>query len=132
MPMLDVSDVLLDPMFAEALTIERRTDDVGSNGRVTSISQIITPQPFGVVVPVDTAIGGNALERTPDEQHRGAALEVYTTFRLRGPSPDGQPDIIIYDGSQYIVTIINTFARFGAGFIKAECSSMNSIDDPPT
>jgi hypothetical protein len=132
MPLLDVSSLLLDPDFAQPLTIERRTEVVGSNGRATITSQIVLPAPYGVILPVDTAIGGNALERGPDEQHRGAALEVITRFRLQGPSPSFQPDVIVYEGNRYVITIVNTLTKYGAGFIRAECSSMDSVDNPPT
>lgn len=132
MPTLDVSDIILDPMFAERLTIERRPETVGNNGRTTQLPQVITPKPIGVVLPIDTAIGGNALERTPDEQHRGAQLEVHTKFRLRGPSPNYQPDVLVYEGNRYVVTIVNNYSKYGAGFIKAEVTSMDAIDNPPT
>jgi hypothetical protein len=132
MPFLDVSSLLLDPDFAQRLTIERRTDQVGANGRTVQTPQIITPKPIGVVLPVDTAIGGNALERNPDEQHRGAALEIITKFRLQGPAPGFQPDVLVYEGNRYIITIVNTLSKYGAGFIRAECSSMDSVDNPPS
>lgn len=131
MPDLDVSELLSDPDFAEFLTVERRTEMVGANGRARKVPTIITPKPVGVVLPVDTAIGGNAMERNPDEQHRGAALEIHTRFRLRGPAPGGEPDVIIRDGNRFVVTIVNDYSRFGRGFMKIECSSMESIDEEP-
>lgn len=132
MPLIDVSDLLLDPDFAQALTIQRRVEVVGTNGRTTITPTTISPAPFGVILPVDTAIGGNALERGSDQQHRGAALEVITKFRLQGPAPGFQPDVIVYDGNSYVVTIVNTLTRYGAGFMRAECSSMDSVDNTPT
>lgn len=132
---LDVTDLFLDPDFAMTVTVQRRLETVGGGGRsaltVTTFDDVVA-----YVVPVDTRIGGNALERGTDEQHRGAALQIITTFRLRGPSQDGadayQPDVVIYNGDPYIVDVVNDFSKWGAGFIRAELSSMDSVDAPPT
>lgn len=131
MPLLDVSELLLDPDFCQPLTIERRTENTGTDGRNHAGLQIITPKPYGVILPVDTAIGGNAMEREPDMEYRGSAIEVITRFRIQGPAPGAHPDVIIHDGSRFVVTIVNSLAQYGAGFIRVEASSMNSVDDPP-
>lgn len=131
-PNLDVSELLFDPDFAEVLTIQRRTDDVRPNGRTLVRNTTIFPAPFGVVLPKDTAIGGNEIERAPDGQYRGAALTVHTAFRLRCLSPNNQPDVLIWDGDPYVCTLVNNYSHFGAGFVEAEFTSMSAVDQPPT
>lgn len=134
MPNLDVSDLLLDPDFAEELTIFRRAMTVGSNGRSTLASVEVEPKPWGVVLPVDTAVGGNSMTRSSDAQYRGSAWVIYTQHRLQGPSddPDRYPDVVMIEGDPYVVTIVNAYSKFGAGFMKAEVSSMAAIDNAPT
>lgn len=136
MAAIDVSDLLEDPDFASALAILRRSELVGDNGRTVITETAILPAPMGVVMPKDSVIGGNAIERAPDMQYRGAALLCYTKFRLRGPSLDAngqewQPDVVVWNGNRYVVTLINDYAHFGQGYIQAELSSMDGVDEPP-
>lgn len=131
MPALDVSELLLDPDFAEPLTIQRRVDNVRPNGRNAIAWNTVFPAPYGVVLPKDTALAGNELERAPDGQYRGAALTVHTKFRLRGPSPGYQPDVMVWEGDPYVCTLVNNYSHYGAGFVQAEFTSMPTIDHPP-
>ena len=128
---LDASEAMTEPLFLQRITIIRRTETIGTNGRAIETPYAITPRPWGVVLPVDTAIGGNALERTPDAQYRGAAFEIHSRFRIRGPSPGYEPDVFFYNGDYYVVTIVNDYSQYGRGFIKAEVSSTDPIDNPP-
>lgn len=131
MPTIDVSEVLSDPDFCEELIILRRTSVENIHGRAVITPTEISPRPLGIVITKDTAIGGNVIERTPEAQYRGAALDVYTTFRLRGPAPGYQPDVVMWNGDPYVVTLINDFSNFGRGYIHADCTSLTSIDQAP-
>lgn len=132
MPLLDVSEVLSDPLFTEPMNVYRRTETVGSNGRTVITRTRVRPVPTGVIMPKDSVIGGNAIQRNPDEQHRGSALLIYTQFRLRGPSPGFQPDVVVWNGDDYVVTLVNDYSHYGAGYIQVELSSMTSVDNPPS
>jgi hypothetical protein len=132
-PDLDVSDIILDPDFAETLTIKRRQANVGSNGRATQIVTTITPAPVGTVQTLDAG----DLERGSDQQVLPKRIQVITSFRLRGASQDAQgnefqPDLIIWQGDSYQVDSVEPWTAYGAGWVAAKCSSIDSLDQAPT
>lgn len=134
MPLLDVSELLFDPAFVETVTVLRR-EQVMVNGRATTTITTF-PDIVASVQPKDTAIGGNVIERAPDGQWRGSNLNIYTKFRLRGVSEDAtgtqyQPDIVIWNGDQFLVALTNDWSHYGAGFMHAELESMEAVDYAP-
>jgi galactose-6-phosphate isomerase len=130
MPRLDVTDVLLDPDFCETLTVLRRAEGVSSKGRVTTTETTITPAPVGVVI----AQSDQPIQRGPDQQNLPRLIEIHTPFRLRSASKDPisgavyQPDIIVWGGDRFVVNKTMDFSRYGRGFIQADCSSQDLID----
>jgi hypothetical protein len=133
MPLLDVSDIILDPDFCEFLTVYRREEVVDTKGRATVTPVLITPAPIGVVEPQDDL----PLQRGPDQQNLPQLLEVHSQFRLRSASNDPstgknyQPDVIVWNGDQFLVNRVMNWSKFGKGFIRAQCSSVDPIDDVP-
>lgn len=133
MPLLDVSDILLDPDVAETLTIQRRQANVGSNGRASQTVTTITPAPVGSVQPQDAG----DLERGSDQQKLPKKIEVITPFRLRSAGSDGQgneyqPDLIVWQGDSYQVDSVEPWTAYGAGWLVAKCSSVDSLDVAPS
>lgn len=126
MPDLDVSDIVLDPDFAELVTITRRAQAIGTTGRGT-----ITPEVFGGVVAVITAGPDRRLQRGEDYSDLPKSLTIHTTFRLRSQSPGFAPDFVTWNGNNYVVTKILDWSRFGAGFIAAEIESRDLVDEAP-
>jgi hypothetical protein len=132
MPDLDVSDVLLDPDFAEQLAIQRRTQTM-VKGRPSMTTATISPAPWGAVIPQNDV----PMQRGPNQQHLPRLLQVHTQFRLRGASKDPDtgadlpPDLIVWNGDTFIVNKVQDFSRFGAGFIQADCSSTDPTDNEP-
>lgn len=128
MPLLDVSDVITDPDFGERVTVQRRSAAAGSNGRPTvqtsssTISAVVIPQ------------SDLPLQRGPDQQSLPKLIQVHTTFRLRSASTDPQsgieyqPDLIVWKGDSFQVNRVYDFSSFGAGFVSADCSSIDSTD----
>lgn len=127
MPSLDVTDILLDPDFCEELVVQRRAETINGKGRAQKAVTVIDPAPFGVVLPQNDV----PMQRGPDQQNLPRLLQVHTPFRLRGPAPGFQPDIIIWNGDPFVVNKVHDFSRFGQGFIQADCSSMSTIDQAP-
>lgn len=120
MPLLDVSDILLDPDFADlALTVTRSAQTIGDNGRAV-VSQ--RAQRFGGVVTQDA---GTVFERFPDAARITGSIIIHTTFKLRVAGPDYDADIVTdADGQRYTVNAIKNYARYGAGFVVALCSPL--------
>lgn len=125
MPDLDLTDVLTDPDFADTFVVRRLVEAVGANGRAAK--RTFDSQAVGVVTPGSD----NSLAIGADEGHAGKTLTVITTFRIQGPAPGFLPDLIYWGGDFFKVTKVEDYSRYGAGFVQAEASSIDSVDQPP-
>ena len=125
MPLLDVTEILTDPLFAEKVTVERRAITMGDNGR-----QVFTTTTFNPIAVV-TSAATQDLERTAVGEWRGHQISVITKFRLRGPSPGFQPDVVVWNGDPHVVIQIDDYTHYGPGFVEAICESMSGTDQPP-
>ncbi|AHY06745.1 head-tail adaptor [Serratia plymuthica] len=122
MSLLDVTEVLLDPDFADPSLICRRqtqtTDD--DNFPVNTPQEI----PFTGVVTVDRSLEAR---RMAAGQNISGAILIVTQFRLtqgRKSATDGpnlDADLVVYDGGLYRVTFVDPYTRYGAGFVQAHC-----------
>lgn len=136
MPILDVSELLSDPMFVERITVIRREQVVNSKGR-TEIVPTVFENVIASMQPKDTAIGGNAISREADGSYRGANMNVYTKFRLRSVSKTEagdiqfQPDIIVWNGDHFLVALVNDWTHYGRGWMHAEIESIDPVDNAP-
>lgn len=125
MAQLDISDALLEPSFQDTLLIHRRTETVTGGGISELSTQVLLG--LGVVTPT----GDNSMTRE-DAYTKGArAIEIFTRFRLQGPAPGFQPDVIEWRGNQYVVKVLDDLTNFAQGFVKAECISMDLIEAQP-
>ncbi|MCX5516231.1 hypothetical protein C3941_19775 [Kaistia algarum] len=115
MPLLDVSDVLADPDFADTLVLTRSTQTTGSNGRATRTSVQSTIS--GVV----TSNSGDVLKRFPDLARVGGSILVHTTARLVASADNVEADVLTWRGRDYTVSALNDYSSFGAGFVVAGC-----------
>lgn len=136
MPLLDVSELLTDPLFVEEITVIRREQTIDAKGRVV-IDPVVFPDVLASVQPKDTAIGGNIISREDDGSYRGSNLNVYTTFRLRSVSKNEagdvqfQPDVIVWNGDHFLVALTNDYSHYGAGYMHAECEAIDMVDNAP-
>ncbi|MFG1399836.1 hypothetical protein [Roseixanthobacter pseudopolyaromaticivorans] len=118
MPLLDVSDVLSDPMFAQdagAIVLYRSTLTVGNDGRGTRTT---TSQAITGVVTSDT---GDILDRIAEGQRIKGSITVHTTFRLTDGDGSTDADEIQWNGRRYIVSAVNDYTTYGAGYVCATC-----------
>lgn len=125
MALLDFSDVLFDADLCDTITVKRRAETIGTNGR-----PVFTPQIIPNIVAVVTSAGKNDLERLPEDQRMGRNLCIVTNFKLRGPSPNYQPDTITWNGDDFIVKFLDPYPQFGSGFIQVIAGSVDVIDQP--
>jgi galactose-6-phosphate isomerase len=138
MPDIDVSDLCDDPDIAgDAFSVIRRQEVVGPNG-VSTLVLTILPQPGApAIVGSVTPTGDNSLVRAEAYTTQSNTIRVITRFRLRGPSKDGagqsfQPDIVLWKGSHFVVSMLNEWTSFGAGQVEAECTSIDFSPMAPT
>ncbi|HEJ7993745.1 TPA: head-tail adaptor [Serratia liquefaciens] len=122
MPLLDVTEVLLDPDFVDFSLVCRRqvqtTDD--DNFPINTPQEI----PFTGVVTVDRSLEAR---RMAAGQNINGAILIVTQFRLtqgRKSAADGpnlDADLVVYNGGLYRVTFVDPYTRYGAGFVQAHC-----------
>lgn len=130
-PMIDVTEVLLDPMVAgEGFQVIRRPEIVSQFGQ-GSVPAPVTLPAVGSIQPTSD----NSLVREEAYGMQVKTIRVVTTFRLRGVSRMGQqnyqPDIVVWNGGRFIVRTVEDFSSYGAGMIQADCISENFVDPPP-
>ena len=130
MPLIDMSDVLTDPMFLDSFTVNRRTQSVDNTGYGSTSAQAF-PGVNGVVYPSEE----NELRRYPDLSIQSKSLTVITQLALRGESETAgtefQPDIVVWNGDNFLVRKLEDYSNYAAGFILAICTSIDLVDQPP-
>jgi len=122
MPLLDVTQILNDADFASPFTVLRRLETVDSFGRSG-----VTETRMRAVGTI-TANSPSDLDRREDYQNMTRSITVVTRFPLRGETAGYQPDVILWQGSNYVVKHVDIYAHFGPGFFQVECSSMDKVD----
>lgn len=129
---IDVTDVLLDPMIAgEHFTVLRRLEVVDNSGVPTWTWETF-PEIIGSVTPTSD----QSLVREEAYQVQAKTISVTTQFKLRGaakniPGSKYQPDIVVWNDDYYMVRSIDDYSKYGAGFVQAECSSIDMVDQAP-
>lgn len=125
MPFTSVTRAISNPRFQSAFTVERRSETVGNDGFA-----VLTPTPIAAKGVICSASPSD-LERLPDEQHMGRSHSIVTRFRLQGPSPGKQADVVIYRGNRFLVVSVDDYTEWGSGWVQAIVTSMNHIDTAP-
>lgn len=129
---IDVTDILFDPDIAgDTFSVIRRMETISDQGRKT-ISNAQIDGVIGAIFPT----GDNSLVRKDDFENAVSTITVVTTFRLRGPSKDESgnkfdADVVLWNGINYIVSSLKPFTQYGPGFVEAECSSKDLLDQAP-
>lgn len=131
MPLLDVMTALTSPYIVDYFVVQRRQDFINSKGR--SVPIVVQ---FNAVSGVVRPAGKNMLERSEEKQIQPKSIQISTTFLLRSASLDPssgqayQPDLIIWNGDNYIVKELRDSANYAAGFTKALCESTDLLPTP--
>lgn len=116
MPLLDVSDILSDPDFADtSLYCHRNKQVTDDDGFSINIPEEIR---FYGVVTVDRSLEARRMEAG---QTIGGAILIVTSLRLTQGAEGHDADVVIYQGRRYRVTFVDPYTAYGAGFIQAHC-----------
>ena len=124
MPLLDVSEILLDPDFVTlGLICSRQVQMVNEDGLATNTPVIFT---FSGVV---TSISGEVLNRIAIGERISGKILICTRFRLMDGNSANSADIITInkcgcstaDSLSYTVVQVNNYSKYGAGFVEAVC-----------
>jgi len=116
MALLDVSEIVLDPDFADAIVCKRRSQTIGTNGRATNAAPVETTF-YGVVTEYD----GDILERMEIGDKIKGSITIHSKFPLIEGAPGQTADIIAFRGREYTVARVENYSHFGAGFTAARC-----------
>jgi hypothetical protein len=135
MPMLDVSDIVVDPDLADTFDVIQRPETVSSSTGRSSTSEILTQGVVGVVTMQDPA----DLMRRDDSDSQPRLIFVASAFRFRGVSKEGpqqyKGDIIIWPptgqqgSTRYTVLKVFPYSRYGTGITEVVAESMNATDE---
>jgi galactose-6-phosphate isomerase len=115
MPLLDVTDVILDPMFVDTATYTRRVQTIGLDG--LAVNDDTTASIYGVV----TSDRGDILHRLADGSRVTGSIIFHTITRLQSGGAGFDADILTWDGRQYTVVNVNSYSRYGRGFVACSC-----------
>jgi hypothetical protein len=126
MALLDVSELLSDPDFADDFTILRSVRTVDNTGRTVD-----TPgayYSYGCIQPAKEA----QLKQLPELERVGSFISVVTPFRLLALTSTTAPDQIIWRCGTYRVKVVRDWTNFGEGFVEAICELETlSMTGPP-
>ena len=124
MPDLDVSEICDDIDLGTTFTVVRRADAVSAvNGR-SVLAEELFEDVAGIVVFKDPAEN----TRKDDSQMTSRAITITTMFRLRAAGSGIQPDLIRWQGSDFVITKLRSHVMFGEGVVRAEAESFSATD----
>lgn len=132
MPLVDVTDILVDTDIAGQLfVVLRRQEVVNQYGESTVF--VSKANAIGSVQPK----GDQSLIREDSYDAQADSIVVVTTYRLQGVAKGAaktqyKPDIIFWQNNFYEVISPNNWSQFGAGMIEVEATSIHNIDGPPS
>lgn len=115
MGQIDVSDILLDPDFAEACALIHRVPSVNSFGE--NFLTETTVNTFGCVQPAS----GKAIQRLPE----ALRIENLQTFWIKAPivadATGAYTDVILWKGNRYNVKLVSDWTNWGEGWTEGLC-----------
>lgn len=127
---IDVSDLLDDPDFINSFVVTRRRQTVDGHGRTQTSG--VTTAAYGSVQPIRP----RTMEVMPDYVNVSGAIEIFTRYRLEGPSEGGSPDEVMWKNRRYRVAEVEDWGHAGSGFIHAVCELLqfvaNGVPPVPT
>lgn len=115
MALLDVSEVISDPLFTTTVTLVRTEEFVNDQGEATW--KDAETRDVSAVVTADT----KTIERLPDALRRAGTILVrflvkdFDAYQARGY------DAVVWRGRRFVVKDAADYSHFGAGFVRMVC-----------
>lgn len=129
MPFIDVNDAILDVDLADTFNVVRRSETINNNGFAT-----LTQQTFNNIIGVVYTKGDNELKRREDYDMTMKQIVVVTPFALQASAPGMKPDLINWPpgaAEYFVVHRLEDYSRYGRGWVRAYCTSIQYQDPPP-
>lgn len=108
--------------FTVVSQVERTDSDTGR-------STFVQTQAPGVGVV--TMASPSDLRRLPDSQTMERVISIVSTSPLQGPTPQRQPDIVIWRGDGYIVQDVQPYPQYGIGFYQVLACILGATNNLP-
>jgi hypothetical protein len=113
---IDVSDLLLDPDFVDAITVIHRTATVDQYG-VNQIVETAVPS-YGCVQPAS----GESVQRLADALQSSDISSFWVQGRIIADATSSYPDIIVWQGNRFQVQLVNDYMNYGRGYTQGICT----------
>ncbi len=113
MAQVDVSDLLCDPDFVDAVSLISRTPVVNGMGENT-ISEVCKAT-FGSVQPAS----GKVIQRLPEALRVANVSSFWIKGEIKSQNP--YPDIISFKGKRYQVQMVFDWTNWGQGWCEGTC-----------
>lgn len=126
MALLDVSEVIDDPMFLDTFTVIRRSLEVGDDGRAGSPNEFQFPDVVGSVQYEPDS----RTNKDESGQFSPRNLKVFTRFQLYKASASYAPDHIIWNGEVFEILDVQSYANYGQGFYVGVAKSIEVMNQP--
>jgi len=121
MARIDVTELLTDPDFVDAITHVQRASVVSTRGK--NIIKETLVRSVGVIQPAD----GKTLRRLPE----GLLNEDLSSFWFKGAIGDTDgckyPSVLIFKGKRYQVKKVFGWLNWGAGWVEGVCVAENLV-----
>lgn len=135
MPLLDVSDIVIDIDLVDTFDVIQRPQAVDPATGRASTSEVVNEEVYGVVTMQDPA----ELMRRDDSDSAPRLIFVASQFVFRSVSKEGpqqyKGDVIVWPrpgevgSTRYTVIKVYPYSRYGQGIHECVAESMNATDE---
>lgn len=115
MAQLDVSELVLDPLFVDPLTLIHRTPTVNSMGENTLVESPIST--VGSVQPASN----KQLSRLPEALQVADVRSFFIKVEIITDGASKYPDIIVFGGKRFQVLTSAPWLNYGGGWNEGVC-----------
>lgn len=126
MPLLDMTEVIDEPLFTEPATWLQRSIVIGTDG-IGVVSETATP-----IMVIPTAGDGSTRERATDGAIVHHRQRFYTTAPLNAGTAGHDSDRVLWRGRTYLVDSVGDWSAWGGGFVSAACQLVPPDGGTPT
>lgn len=113
MALLDVSEVLSDPIFYEPVSLIRRSSSVNGYGENVLAEKTV------VISAVVQPASNQDLKLLPEAAQSSGAIVVYSRVKQESESNLGYSDVILWGSLRYQVLSVENYSNWGTGYTKA-------------
>lgn len=125
MALLDVSEILSDPLFVDDIAVIRSSRTTNQQGITVDTPGMYYA--YGSVQPTP----GRDLEQFAEAERAGVFITVTTTFQLFPLTATTAPDQVVWRGKNYRVKHVPDWTNYGQGFVTAICQLVDMVPDGP-